>query len=132
MAPNEIVALETIQMLHQYPIMSKQAKMTQHIPCCVVGNHLKGGAFQTSCTILPGAFHLLQSTGSNHGPPSLHSAHRAAYLHPKTQWSAKTDMFGITVMFSDVLISFCEAKLISNDECVSHEKNVWIVLYHLG
>lgn len=66
--------------------------------------------------ILPGAFHLLQSTGSSHGLPSLHSVHKAAYLHPKTQWSKKPDMFGITVIFSFIMISFREAKLISNDE----------------
>lgn len=33
MAPNEIVALETIQMLHQYPIMSKQ-NIAHSLLCC--------------------------------------------------------------------------------------------------
>lgn len=64
--------------------------------------------------ILPGAFHLLQSTGSNHDLLFLHSVHREAYLHPKTLWSNNTDMFSVTVVLSDIMISFLKAKLLSN------------------
>lgn len=64
--------------------------------------------------ILPGAFHLLQSTGSNHDLLFLHSVHKEAYLHPKIQWSNKADMFSVTAVFSDIIISFLKAKLLSN------------------
>jgi len=64
--------------------------------------------------VLPGAFHLLQSTESNHDLLFLHSVHKEAYLHPKIQWSNKTGMFSVIVVFFDIMIRFLRAKLLSN------------------
>lgn len=64
--------------------------------------------------ILPGAFHLLQSTESNHDLLFLLSVYKVAYLHPKKLWSKKMGMFSITAVFHDILITFLKEKLLSN------------------
>lgn len=64
--------------------------------------------------ILPGAFHLLQSTESNHDLLFLLSVRKVACLRPKKLWSKKMGMFSITVVFHDILIRFLKEKLLGN------------------
>lgn len=68
--------------------------------------------FETYYMILPGAFHLLQSTESNHDLLFLLSVRREAYLPPRTLWSNKTDMFSAAVAFPDIMISFLKENLL--------------------